>query len=67
MVEFCRDELQRVEGLDEESVEKWRELRLEFIEETHGHLSAEHFDNLPGHGSLPSSPSLHPNVKYRVR
>jgi len=47
MVDFCRGKSECVEELNEESVERWRELRTGFIRETHGQLSAEHFDNLP--------------------
>jgi len=61
MVDMCSG-VEGVEGLDEGSVEKWRELRIRLIEKTnnlfwgvpeHLRLSEGHFDNLPEHGPLP--------------
>jgi len=60
MVEMCRDP-EGVEGLNEESVEKWRDLRKRIIKNTRApywkapeqfQLLDGHFDDLPGHGPL---------------
>jgi len=65
MVEMCRDP-EGVEELDEESMEKWRNLRKDFIEKTRNPFRAVpeqfqlpngHFDDLPGHGLLLLQPS----------
>ena len=80
MVEFC-SEPEGVEGLNEESVEGWRDLRTGSIENTRFwrvpkqfHLSNGHFDNLPGHGPLPSLPvphlslpSFHTDIETDIR
>jgi len=67
-VEMCRDP-EGMEGLDEESVEKWRKLRKDFIEKTRNpgwvvpeqlQLLDGHFDDLPGHGLLLLQPSPQP-------
>jgi len=69
MVDMCRDP-EGIEGLDEESVEKWSKLRKDFIEKTRNpgwkapeqfHLSLEYFDDLPGHGPLLLQPLLQPS------
>jgi len=67
MVEMC-GEPEGVEGLGEKSVEKWRELRLEFIQKArtgegvsswiapkHLQLSDGYFERLSGHGALSTS------------
>jgi len=63
MVEFC-SEPEGVEGLHEESIEEWKDLRTRFIEQTtyrwvpeQFHLSDGYFDDLPDHGPLPSLPA----------
>jgi len=63
MVEFC-SEPEGVEDLNEESIKKWRGLRMSFIEmtrywqvPTQFHLSDGYFDHLPDHGPLPSLPA----------
>jgi len=80
MAEFC-NEVEGIEGLNEESKNGWRRLRATFTvdsEETQStylkvrelfRLPIGHFDNLPGHGPLPSllplqqSPSSsHPDI-----
>jgi len=65
MVEMCRDP-EGIERLDEESVEKWRSLRKDFIKKTRGEvytflvapdhlqLPNSYFDDLLGHGPLPA-------------
>jgi len=68
MVEMCSDP-EGVEGLDEESMEGWRELRKRFIEKTRdldwevpeqSQLPDGYFDDLPGHGLLLLQPSPQP-------
>jgi len=68
MVEMCCDP-EGVEGLDEGSVEKWRKLRKDFIEQTRDadrevpkqfQLLDGHFNDLPGHGPLLLQPSPQP-------
>jgi len=68
MVEMCRNP-EGVEGLDEESVEEWRNLRIYFIGRTRDpgrevpeqfQLLDGHFDDLPGHGLLLLQPSPQP-------
>jgi len=68
MVEMCRDP-EGVEGLNKGSVEKWRDLRKDFIEKTRdpdwkapeqSQLLDGHFDGLPGHGLLLLQPSPQP-------
>ena len=68
MVEMCCDP-KGVDGLDEGSVERWRELRHNFIEMTTDpdwnvpeqfQLPDGHFDDLPGHGLLLLQPSPQP-------
>jgi len=68
MVEMCWDP-EGVEGLDEESVEKWRNLRKDFIEKTRNpyykvpeqfQLLDGYFDDLPGRGPLLLQPSPQP-------
>jgi len=68
MVDMCRDP-KGIEGLDEESVEKWRKLQHNFIKNIRNpdwkvpeqfHLLDGHFDNLPGHGLLLLQPSHQP-------
>ena len=61
MVEFCSDP-EDIEGLDEEGIRRWRNLRARFVEELRDprvpeqfRLPTAHFDDLPGHGPLPSS------------
>jgi len=74
MVGFCGSP-EGVEGLNEESIESWRDLRTQLIETTKNqqepdqfHLSDRHFDNLPGHGPLfPSPPSGHTEIEMTVR
>jgi len=76
MVEMCRDP-EEVEGLDEESVKKWRKLRLKFTQKTrdgddmywlvareHLQLPDSYFDDLLGHGPLPElwTPQRHPSA-----
>ena len=63
MVEFC-SEPEGVEGLNEGSIEEWRDLRTRFIEKTRRsdvpkqfHLSDGYFDNLTDHGLLPLLPA----------
>jgi len=65
MVEFCR-EPEGVEGLNKESIERWRDLRTRLIETVRDpdfsvpeqfHLSDGYFDRLPDHGTLPSLPA----------
>jgi len=65
---MCRDP-EDVEGLDEESVEEWRNLRIYFIGRTRdpdweapeqSRLLDEHFDGLLGHGLLLLQPSPQP-------
>ena len=63
MVEFCR-EPEGVDGLYEESIERWRNLRTNLIEQTSHwwipeqlNLSDGYFDNLPDHGPLTSLPA----------
>jgi len=65
MVEFFR-EPEGVEGSNEESIERWRDLRTMFIERLRSpfysvpeqfHLSDGYFDRLPDHGTLPSLPA----------
>ena len=57
MVEMCCDP-EGIEGLDEESVERWRKLRINFTQRTiwqaptHLKLSLGHFDSLAWHGPL---------------
>jgi len=76
VMEMCRDP-EEVEGLDEETVERWRKLRLEFTQKTRGEVGLEswrvapdhlqlpdsYFDNLLGHGPLPAllKPQRHPS------
>jgi len=61
MVEFC-SEPEGVKELNEESIERWRQLRMSFIASLiyswpkQFRLSDGHFDNLPDHGPLPSLP-----------
>jgi len=64
MVEFCSDP-EDIEGLDEEGIRRWRNLRMRFVEELRDprvpeqfRLPTAHFDDLPGHGPLPSLPSF---------
>jgi len=68
MVEMCK-EPEGVEGLDEGSVERWRDLRKDFIEKTRDpdwkapeqfQLPDGHFNDLPGHGLLLLQPSPQP-------
>jgi len=68
MVEMCRDP-EGVEGLDEESVERWGKLRKDFIERTREpyrkvpeqfRLPDGYFENLPGHKPLLLQPSPQP-------
>jgi len=68
MVEMCRDP-EGVEGLDKGSIEKWKDLRKDFIEKTRDpfwkapeqfQLLDGHFDDLPGHGLLLLQPSPQP-------
>jgi len=71
MVEFT-SQPEEVEGLDEETVKRWKGLRASFTsnaEETHGlfkkvseqfQLPVGHFENLPGHGPLLWTASLQP-------
>jgi len=80
MVEFC-SKPEGVEGLNEGSRERWRDLRMSFIEPTRYwrvpeqfHLSNGYFDNLPGHGTLPSLPapqlslpSVHTDIETDIR
>jgi len=65
MVKMCSDP-EGVEGLDEESVERWRRLRKDFIEKTRdldwevpeqSQFPDGYFDDLPGHGLLLLQPS----------
>jgi len=65
MVEFC-SEPEGVEGLNEESIKKWRDLRTRFIEilrysdwdvPEQFQLSDGYFDRFPDHGTLPSLPA----------
>jgi len=57
MVEMCTDSV-GVEGLDVGSVERWRKLRIDFIQKTiwsapsHLELYFGYFDTLAGHGPL---------------
>jgi len=57
MVEMCCDP-EGIEGLDEESVERWRKLRINLTQRTiwqaptHLKLSLGHFDSLAWHGPL---------------
>jgi len=74
MVDMCARP-EDVEGLDEESVERWRKLRLEFTQKTreeveswrvapdHLQLPDSYFDDLLGHGPLPalSTPQHRPS------
>jgi len=81
MVEFC-SELEGVEGLNEEGIERWRDLRTMFIEKLRSpfysvpeqfHLSDGYFDRLPDHGTLPSPapqlppPSSNANIETDIR
>ena len=82
MVEFC-SEPEGVEMLYEESIERWRDLRTRLIEKLRDpfwevpvgfHLSDGYFDNLPGHGPLPSLPvpqpslpSVHTDIETDIR
>jgi len=62
MLELC-GQSESVEGPGEESVEKWRELRMDFVKQTnwfistpkHLQLAEGYFDALQGHGPLPES------------
>jgi len=65
MVEFCSTP-EGVEGLNEESIERWRDLRTRLIGKLRHpllrvpeqfHLSDGYFDHLPDHGTLPSLPA----------
>jgi len=73
MVEMCRDP-EGVEGLDKGSVEKWRDLRKDFIEKTRSpgwevpeqfRLFLEYFDDLPGHELLLLQPSAAISRSFR--
>lgn len=66
MVDFCSNP-EGIEGLDRQSTERWRVLREQFIETTRHRrvpkqfqLSVGRFDDLPGHGVLPSLTSVAP-------
>ena len=69
MVEICSDS-EGVEGLNEERVKRWRELRLEFTQKTrdgddipwwvapeHLQLPDSYFDDLLGQGPFPALPT----------
>jgi len=72
MLEMC-EKPERVDELDEECVQRWRRLRIEFVEMTRERnwmaprlqLPDAYFDNLLGHGPLrrlPSTQLRHPSL-----